>query len=144
MSNLRASVFLLLLLLGGCQSIDFHPYTRGSFERLSQDEIRQVLDKFKVQMARAGLQPLPRPNINDKDFARFGYGWTSPYDAYLDLAYTSEDGFVLKFSRITMHSPLTDSVITDYRLQTEQIIFDVTSKKVPLRVYVEWPKSPDQ
>lgn len=97
------------------------------------------MDKFKVTMARSGLQQLIRPEGGDVHYARFSSSVTPPYDTYADLAYTPEDGFVLKFSRISVVSPFTDELITNIKLQTEQMVSEATSKKVPLRVYVELP-----
>lgn len=137
MSLFRITLLMSLLLLGGCQSIDFHPYTRGPFETLSQDEIQRVMHKFKLQMARKGLLSLVRTEQYDSHYARFSTSVMPPDAYYLVLAYAPEDGFILTFPLTTL-SP-ADGWSTDIRLQTEDVIFEATSKKVALRVYPAWP-----
>jgi len=137
MSRMSASLVLVLLLLGGCKYVDFHPYSASSLEVLSESEVRTVMDKFKVQMARRGLLSEVRTERYNGHYARFSTSVIPPDAYYLVLAYAPEDGFILIFPLTTRS--LIDERITDIRLQTEEVIFEATSKKVPLRVYVEWP-----
>jgi hypothetical protein len=139
MTNFRPILFAFALLLAGCQLIDFHPYSEAKLETLSESEVRSAIDKFAVQMARSGWQQLLRPSGNNSHYARFSTSVAPPIHNYFDLEYTPEDGFVLKFSRATVVSPFTDERINDIKQLAEQFISEATSKKVPLRVYVELP-----
>jgi hypothetical protein len=136
---------LLALLAGGCTHVYTHTFQAEPVETLSPQEVRDVLAKFKVYLASRGMRQVIEPGMN-ADYATFDISSGNialprvPFQEYLRLSYSSERGFTLTITRAVTHpANFTNQYLTDFRLAVEQIIADVTSKNVRLRVIGDHP-----
>lgn len=135
MKIFRIVTILILVLLSGCKSFDEHQSNADLLEFLSQEEIQDVLTKFKVSLVGLGMQQIINHENTNPNYAAFGRV-ASPLKEYLILSYTPIDGFVLNFSKAAKR---LGKDIADIKLKTEQMISEVTSKNTRLRVLVELP-----
>jgi hypothetical protein len=108
-------------------------------EVLSQEEIRNVLSKFKVYLSGKGMIQIIQPENKNTDYATFDLGSGADFKGaikeYLELSYTPGNGFILKLTKISGR-PLYffSQYMNDIKLKTEQIISEATSKDVQFRV----------
>ena len=140
MKIIYITFLLALLLLSGCKAIETHPST----EFLSQQEVSNVLAKFKVHLARLGMKQVIWPGSDNPNHATFEFNDGSipgvPSNEYIDLSYSTDTGFILKITKAVKKSlELSDKDITDLKLFTEQIISESTSKNVHLHIFLEYP-----
>ncbi len=139
MKTIRWLVILIVLCLAGCTLPQSYSYKAVPVEVLSQDEIRNVLSKFKVYLSGRGMIQIIQPENKNHDYATFDIGSGADFKGtikeYLELSYTPGNGFILKLTKITGH-PLYffSQYMNDIKLKTEQIISEETSKNVQFRI----------
>lgn len=141
MKNIRYICLALLLTLSGCTFVYSQAFKVDPVEPLSEEEIHDVFIKFKEYLSDKGIKEVTQTNSKNPDSAAFELRsgrsglLSEPFEEYLELSYTPENGFVLKISRI-IDQPVdfSEQYIAEFKTKTEQIILEETSKNVRLQV----------
>lgn len=118
-----------------------HAFHVEPSETLSQDELHKVFVAFKDYLAAHGMKEIAQPANSNPDYAAFemGGGYSGilhePFEEYLELSYTPDNGFVLKITRVISHPiDFSDQYIAEFISKTEQFIHEATSKHVRLQI----------
>jgi hypothetical protein len=108
---------------------------------LSPEELKQVFSRFQSLLIEKGMPVVSQRQDKNQEFAKFALGGgksgflREPFEEYLELSYSPEDGFVLRIVRIIDHPvDFSKGFIEDFELKTEQLIREAASRDVRLRV----------
>ena len=142
MRSLRVFLLIFAILIAGCTHVKSLAFRVESIEPLQPDEQRSLFIAFKAYLAEQGMREVT-PTTNKKpDYAAFVLAegrsglLRHPFNDYLDLSYTSNDGFILEIVRVRNNSPadFSDQYIAEFKMRTEQFIHEATSKNVRLQI----------
>lgn len=142
----RALLLALAVLVAGCTHMYSHGFRVEPTEPLTQDELRTVFVGFKAFLSANGMREVTQAGNKKPDYAAFELGGgksgllRQPFEEYLELSYSRENGFVLTITRIISHPvEFSEQYITDFKSKTEQFIREATSKNVRLQVISSRP-----
>ena len=123
-----------------------HEFKAEPTEVLNNAELRNVFLRFKAHLAEKGMTEVTDPRQKNGDHAAFVLGGgksgllRQPFEEYLELSYSSSNGFVLRIVRIIDHPvDFSDQYIQEFKTKTEQLIHEATSKNVQLHASQNHP-----
>ena len=141
MRSLRVVLLIFAVLIVGCTHVYSHAFRVESIEPLQPDEQRSLFIAFKAYLAEQGMREVTSPDNKKPDYAAFVLGggrsglMRHPFNEYLELSYTSNDGFIVEIVRVISHPvDFSDQYISEFKLKTEQFIHEATSKNVRLQI----------
>ncbi len=141
MNFFRILLVTATLLIGGCTHMYSHAFRVESVEPLSSEELKNVFASFRAYLTDKGMVETIHPSEERPDFAAFALGTghsgllRQPFEDYLQLSYTPDNGFVLSVVRIIDHPiDFSDQYIAEFKTTTEELIREASSKSVRLQL----------
>jgi hypothetical protein len=140
MPTIRVAIIAFILLLAGCTHMYTHDFRVAPAETLTSEGVRNIFTGFKGLLKSKGMHEVTQAGNKNPDYAAFELGsgksgiLRQPFEEYLQLSYTPENGFVISIVRVIDHPvDFSAQYIADFKSQTEQLIHEATSKHVQLQ-----------